>query len=283
MHTINYVQRLLVAAALLAAMLFSLPLCAQVGLGLAPMRLEVRMAPGNQHSGTVNLTNNSAGKMRIRAELLDFFIDSEATPQFERENKQEAAYSCRQWLSVNPMETELEAPAQLPVRYTIHVPKDVRDGSYQCAAGFTTLPSAEQMTGTGMRMAVRVVAAFYVVVGNPPIEGGLKEFKLESVQDKDNTKVWRAVVVLANSGGMYFRPTGKLDVIDAEGKVVESDDFQSIPVLPNREQRFLFPLKVALEAGQYTLRARVDIGNGEIQEGKAVVTADLPKTDLHKK
>ena len=82
------------------------------------------------------------------------------------------------------------------------------------------MPAAEQMTGTGMRMAVRVVAAFYVVIGNPPIEGGLKEFKLESVLNKDNSKVWRAVVVLANRGGMYFRPTGKLDVIDAEGKVV---------------------------------------------------------------
>jgi hypothetical protein len=243
------------------------------------MRLELRMAPGNQHSGSVNLTNNSAGKMRIRAELLDFFIDSEATPQFERENKQEAAYSCRQWLSVNPMEAELEAPSQLPVRYTIHVPQDAHPGSYHCAAGFTTLPSAEeQMTGTGMRMAVRVVAAFYVVVGNPQIDGGLKEFKLENVPDKDNPKgVWRAVVVMANRGGMYFRPTGKLEVIDASGKVIESDDFQSIPVLPNREQRFLFPLTVPLETGTYTLRARVDIGNGEIQEGKAVVSADLSK------
>ncbi len=242
------------------------------------MRLEIRMAPGNQHSGSVNLTNNSAGKMRIRAELLDFYIDGEDTPQFERENKQEAAYSCRQWLSVNPMETELESPAQLPIRYTIHVPPGAHEGSYHCAAGFTTLPAAEEITGTGMRMAVRVVAAFYVVVGNPQIDGGLKEFKLENVADKDNPKgSWRAVVVMANRGGMYFRPTGKLDVLDAAGKVIESDDFQSIPVLPNREQRFLFPLSVPLEAGTYTLRARVDIGNGEIQEGKAVVSADLSK------
>jgi hypothetical protein len=32
---------------------------------------------------------------------------------------------------------------------------------------------------------------------------------------------------MANRGGMYFRPTGKLEVIDAEGRVNESDDFQS--------------------------------------------------------
>jgi hypothetical protein len=242
------------------------------------MRLEIRMAPGNQHSGSLNLTNSSGGKMRIRAELLDFSIDAEDTPQFEREVKQEAAYSCRQWLSVNPMEAEMDAPAQLAVRYTVHVPPETHEGSYQCAAGFTTLPAAEQANGTGMRMAVRVVAAFYVVVGNPKIDGGLKEFKLESVPSKDNPKgTWRAVVVLENRGAMYFRPTGKLDVLDAGGKVIESEDFQSLPVLPNREQRFLFPLTVPLEAGTYTLRARVDIGNGEIQEGKAVVSADLSK------
>ena len=280
MHTISHIQRRkpLAAAVLFAVALFSLPLCAQVGLGLAPMRLEIRMAPGDQHSGSVNLTNNSGGKMRIRAELLDFFIDSEDTPQFERENKAEAPYSCRQWLSVNPMEAEMEAPAQMPVRYTIHVPADAHEGSYHCAAGFTTLPSAEALAGTGMRMAVRVVSAFYVVVGNPAIDGGLKEFMLENVPDKDNPKgIWRAVVVMANRGRMYFRPTGKLELMDAEGKVIESADFQSLPVLPNREQRFLFPLKVPLGMGTYTLRARVDIGNGEIQEGKAVVSADLSK------
>ena len=86
-------------------------------------------------------------------------------------------------------------------RYTLRAPADVAEGSYNCAAGFTTLPAAGEATaGIGMRMAVRIVAAIYVVVGSPPIQGGLKEFKLEAVPPaQDSTEGgWQAVVVLEN-------------------------------------------------------------------------------------
>ena len=49
---------------------------------------------------------------------------------------------------------------------------------------------------------------------------------------------------------MYYRPTGKLDVLDADGKILESQDFQSLPVLRERKQRFLFPIKTHLDPGR---------------------------------
>jgi hypothetical protein len=73
---------------------------------------------------------------------------------------------------------------------------------------------------------------------------------------------------------MYYRPTGKLDVLDGEGKTIESADFQSLPVLRERSQRFVFPIQTHLDPGQYKLRARVDIGTSELQEGTAEVTID---------
>jgi hypothetical protein len=124
-------------------------------------------------------------------------------------------------------------------------------------------------------MAVRIVASFYVVVGKPEVSGKLEEIKLEPMAaTKDHEAGFQAVVVLNNPGRMYYRPTGKLDVLDAEGKTVESADFQSLPVLRERSQRFLFPIKMHLDPGQYKLRARVDIGTGELQEGTADVTID---------
>ena len=78
---------------------------------------------------------------------------------------------------------------------------------------------------------------------------------------------------------MFFRPTGKLEVLDAEGKAVETADFPSLPVLRQRDQRFLFPLKTHLEVGHYKLRTRVDIGTGEIQEGSLDVAVEpTPET-----
>jgi hypothetical protein len=240
------------------------------------MRVELRMAAGQQYSGSLKLSSESGEKARVRAEVLDFNIDAKATPQFERDLPQEAAYSCKKWLSLNPMEIEIDKHTALLVRYTLRLPANLAEGSYNCAAGFTTLPPAEQATGMGMRMAVRVVAAFYVVVGSPPILGKLKEIKLEPFPSGKESEPdgWQAVVVFENSGLMFYRPTGKLEVLDTEGKAVETADLPSLPVLRQRDQRFLFPLKTHLELGHYKLRAQVDIGTGEIQQGSLDVAVE---------
>src|ERR1017187_8813238 len=270
----------------------TLPAQAQMGLGLVPMRNELTIAPGQQVSGALKLSSESGAKVRIRAEVDDFFIDETDTPQFERNIPHEAAYSCKSWLSLNPMEIELETGGSLLVRYTIRVPADAAEGSYNCAAGFTTLRPANETAdqGMGMHMAVRIVGAFYVQVGNPSVVGSLKEIKLEAlppaaaptegapakdVKDaKESKGGWQAVVVLENQGKMYFRPAGKLEVLDAQGKTVETDDFPSMPILRERSQRVIFPLKTTLEPGHYTLKVNVDIGMSEIQQGTAEVAVE---------
>jgi hypothetical protein len=248
---------------------------AQVGLGLAPMREELTLAAGAMHSGVLTLSNSSSAKVRVVAEMLDFFLDATATPQFGREYKQEAEFSCRQWLAANPMEMELNGGAQLPVRYTLRAPLTVTARSYHCAIGFTTLPTAEEVKAIGLRTAVQIVVAIYVVVGQPALAGTIKDLRLEYVADP-KTPAWRAVVTLNNAGLMHFRPIGDLEVLNAEGAVVETVHFIPMPVLPMRDQNFLLPLKLAGGPGQYTLRARVDLGGNEIQEATALVVAAKP-------
>ncbi len=267
LHSLRAVGILAAAGALAAGSAH-----AQVGLGLTPMREELRLAPGGQHSATLSLANDSPEKVRVLAEPLDFFIDATTTPQFRRQWAAESEFSCRSWLVVNPMEMELAGESRMLVRYTIRVPQSASERSYHCAVGFTTQPVAEQVKITGLRTAVQIVASFYVVVGNPQLEGRLKDLRLEPVPDSKEL-AWRAVVVLANPGLMHFRPVGELAVLDAAGAVVESAKFIRMPVLPKRDQPFLFPLKLERGPGKYVLRARVDLGGNEIQEATAVVLA----------
>jgi len=263
----------------LAALGGATPARAQLGLGLVPMRVELQLKPGQEYSGSLKLSSGSMEATRVRSETDDFFIDDQTTPQFERDLPHEAQYSCKTWLTVNPVEIEIDKEGFVMIRYTLRLPADVAEGSYNCAAGFTTLPSAEQATqGIGMRMAVRVVAAIYVQVGSPAVQGGLKEITLEPLppQKDSNAPKWQAVLVLENKGTIYYRPTGKLDVLDAEGKVVESVEIPSLAVLRQRDQRFVFPLKTQPDSGHYKLRARVDIGTHEILQGTVDVEADTP-------
>jgi hypothetical protein len=250
-------------------LLSGLPLAADVGLGLSPMRVELALAPGASYSGTLRLVNER-DPVRVRASVLDFYLDSEQTPQFEADLPEEAPYSCRSWLVVNPMEGELNLKGELPVRFTIRVPANAQPRSYYCAAGFTSLPPASEIKGFGLQSAIRIVAAFYVVIGNPPVEGALDGIALER---SPGGKELRAVVVMANSGKMYYRPAGTLVVLDPAGDVIEEHDIKSFPVLPERKQRFLVPLEHVSDGQEVTLRVRLDLGDGEVQEGIAKVQA----------
>ena len=275
MHTQSYLHgKLAVTTAILLTLCAAPHLAGQVGLGLVPMRLEMKLSGGQQQSGVLNLTNDSVGRVRIRAEVLDFYVDDNATPQFVRSSP-EAPYSCQNWLTLNPMEMEVDSSAQALVRYTIKTPAGSPQRSYHCAAAFTTLATAGDLAQTGIKTAVRIVSAFYVVLGNPAVEAGFKELRLENTSDPKEP--WRAVVVLKNLSDMHFRPSGELSLLDEGGNVVESNPFAPLPVLPKREQPFLFPLKSALAPGNYTLRARVDMGSADLQEGTAMVTVPQPK------
>jgi len=277
MHSFfNLYSRRSIIAFLLAATAFSGSAWAQMGLGLAPMRVDLNLNPGAAQSSVLTLANSGAEPVRAAGEMLDFYLDGTATPQFGREFKQEAEFSCRTWLTANPMDVELNGGAQMPVRYTVRVPQSASPRSYHCAIGFTTQPTAGEAKAIGLRTAVQIVAAIYVVVGNPAVEGTVKDLKLEYVNDAKGLP-WRAVVTITNAGFMHFRPEGDLDVLDESGAVVETAHFVPLPVLPRRDQDFPLPLKLAGGEGKYTLRARVDIGGNEIQEATANVVAAKPK------
>ena len=255
------------------------PVAAQVDLGLSPMRVEFPAVPGKPFSGSLTLSNGGPTKSRVRVELLDLYVDETTTPQFVANVPAEADYSCRNWLSANPMELEIEPRSQVLVRYTVRVPATASERSYHCALGFRTLPSANDQPGTQMRTAVRMIAVFYAIVGKPVISGVIKDLKLEPVASPP-APLWRAVVIMENSGLMLYRPVGDLEIVDSSGKVIESTKLASFPVLPKRQQRFVLPLTGSLSPGPYTLKARIEVG-GEIQEGSVAVVAEaLPKPSV---
>jgi hypothetical protein len=274
MHTQSHLLRIrAVDAVLAAAIALSFPAAAQVDVGLSPMKIELPAVAGKSYSGSLSLKNSGTTKARFRVEMVDFYVDENTTPQFIAHVPAEQDYSCRSWLSANPMELDVEPNSQVPVRYTVRAPANASERSYHCALGFRTVPQAEEVAGTAMRTAVRLITVFYATVGKPSINGVIKELKLEQVAGTP-APLWRAVVVMENSGLMLYRPIGELDVVDATGTVVETQKVPSFPVLPKRLQRFVLPLKTGLRPGPYTLRARIEVG-GEIQQGSvAVTTAD---------
>jgi hypothetical protein len=251
-------------------------LFAQVDLGLSPMRVDFAAIAGKSYSSILTLTNSGNEKGRVRVELLDLYIDETMTPQFVSKAPAEALYSCRSWLTVNPMELEMEPKSQVSARFTVRTPLTAREQGFHCAIGFRTLPALSDASGSTMLTAVRMIAAIYPTVGTPAISGEIKDLSLEPVPNDPENR-WRAVVVMENSGSMLYRPVGDIEVIDSSGHVVESGKLAAFPALPSRKQRYLLPLTMSLAPGQYTVRARIDVGK-ERQEASRSMTIPYSAT-----
>src|SRR4029079_10042756 len=84
------------------------PASAQVDIGLTPMLVEFPAVGGMPYCGALPLKNAGSVKTRVRAELLDLYVDQNTTPQFVAKAPAEADFSCRSWLRINPMEFELD-------------------------------------------------------------------------------------------------------------------------------------------------------------------------------
>jgi hypothetical protein len=235
------------------------PAVAQVGLGLAPLRIEARARPGETYSDTLTISNESDRATRVRASMLDFWIDDNQEPQFRSFAESQSATSCRSWVRSNPSEFELGPKQQRLVRFTIAYPVDMQDGSFNCALAFTGL-SPVGGTGNGVVTNVRLVTAMYILKGDSVPNGIVR--KVEVHVNGSNRE---AAISMENVGKVYFRPTGKVDLLTADGRVIESVPLRPIPVLPGRLQRLLVPLSSRYQPGQ-KIRARFEIGNGEIQE-----------------
>jgi hypothetical protein len=273
-HYLRHYRKLTLAAVALAIAAFPPAVRAQYGLALSPMRTELSVAPGVQRNGSLSIANDDATPGRFRTEILDLSIDKEAVPQFEKDIPSEKEFSCKDWLTVNPMEAEIPGKSQMMVRYTVKVPPDSPTRTYHCALGFTTLADPKkQQQAVGIVSLLRLAATFYVTVGNPPPAGEVKAISIEKYNAPD-TAGYRAVISVENSGLTNLRGAGKVDVLNEGGEVVQASEFPTVVILPSRTQRLPLVLNKKLTDGAYTLRTSVNLGNGEIQE--AVFKFRLP-------
>lgn len=234
---------------------------AELGIAMSPMRIEIKVTPGDQFTDALRITNDADDTIRARGELLDFAIDSAMTPQFEESIESEASYSCRDWLQLNPREFELKAAETIRARYTIRVPAGTPEGEYHCGAGYTSLPTINKNpTQMGVQIAVRAVAAFYVYVGEPKSAPKLNGIAIKAAPEGQLI----AEAMIENQGQRTFRVAGFMEIKDATGKLVERLDYPTIPVLPRRVQPFPLELKTPLAPGKYSLRSQTDVGLPEV-------------------
>lgn len=231
---------------------------AQIYFGITPIRFELKARPGGQVTEVIYVRNNSSKPVRIKVYAENWFLGEDGSRNFI--GNRPAPYSVRDWVRVNPFDFRLQPEEIKSVRFTVSVPAEVLPGGYHVAVSFEQVPEAPgggrlgQVAFTG-----KIVAAVYVTVGKPEIQGQLEDLVFESSQGQQFIKL-----KITNSGRYHFRLKGEVIIKNAEGKRVVRLDIPDEPVLPETLRWLELRLPENLPPGEYLAEAFLDIGREEL-------------------
>jgi P pilus assembly chaperone PapD len=252
-----------VLATLAGAVLLAAPAFAQVSVEVSPLRVELESGPGGAHTQAVTLSNQGKDPVRIRAQVMDWFLSHDGTPQFQAPiPAAEQKYGAATWVRVAPPE-QVVAPGEVgTVRFTTTIPKDAVDGGYRTAIMFEVGPASGDLLAARrqVRFRSRVATLLYVTVGKPQPAVDLTNLVTRTPAGQPA----QIVATLRNTGHVHVRTTGVLTLYGADGKMVRELDVPNVPVLPESEREVAISTtkegQDPLPPGEYRVEVKLDVG-----------------------
>ena len=248
------IPSLCVFVPLCLGVLFTTPVFADVDLAYQPMRVDLRLTPGQIQTGAIQLKNQAPQAIHVRARMLDFYVSGDNTPQFAAQN--DDAYSCKNWTMLNPTELDIAAGAVVPFRYTMQVPAAPAAASrtFRCAIAFESMPTLEDRLQKRASNQVRLVTVLYATIGEPVAVPEIGNPEVEKTEQG-----WRVQMPFANSGETHYRLNGQILIKDAANRTIETIDMDSSPIHPHTNVRIGYPIQ-ALPPGEYTMSLQLKFG-----------------------
>ena len=240
---------------------------AQTGVGVSPPRVLLPLAPGASATQTVVVDHpGRQGTLRVSVVLSDVLLKPDGAPLYLDPGSHPR--SLVRWLSLTPLEFLLQPQASQEVRYTVQVPPDAEAGTYWGIIFFESGPAQERQEGggIGIRVRTRVGHVVYVDVGRVVRSGRIQGVRYQPPSGREGA-VLR--VVFQNTGNGVLRLKGRVEVRDAQGKVVAQALVPETASLPGATHEVPAPLEKPLSPGRYVVLAVLDYGEASLIAGEA--------------
>lgn len=212
---------------LLAALLLPVGTAwADLSIDVSPVRFELQAEPGSEYTNAVQVQNNGAEPVRLRASVEDWHLDQEGTPIFEPAGSTLASAS--PWISFAPNDFLVEPGQTQVVRFTLLVPGKAVAHGYRTALLLESVPlNRAKSTGRFMNVRGRVACMLYVTVGQPALSAEITS--LSTVMRGDRC---RLCMRIHNTGEAHFRLAGDVAFLVGEQPLGAPGALPDVPVLP---------------------------------------------------
>jgi P pilus assembly chaperone PapD len=220
---------LAVAAGVLAS---ANPARADMSLDVSPVRVQIRVQPGQEYTNAIRVLNSGEEDVRLRAYVEDWYLDEAGTPIFRPAGTLDRTASL--WVDAAPSDFLLKPGQTKFVRYTIKVPAEIREAGYHGSLLLETLP-LDRSERKAMQMFVqgRIASMMYVTVGNPRRSAEIRSL---TAAQRGGKPLLRMLV--ENTGDDFVRLAGDMKVLRGGEEIGGRVSLPDVPVLP-RSRRYV--------------------------------------------
>jgi hypothetical protein len=264
------------AGAMLALLLVFLPtssvFAAGNGLRVSPVRTDLVLNPGQNHTVNINVTNVTSQPATLQAVINDFVgnPDESGNPALLLNPDQYASNRSLKRLIAPVKDFSMKPGESKTVPVVISIPKNAAGGGYFGAVRFGPAGSNAAQDQT-VSLAGSVGSLILVKVpGDIREQLSIASF---DVRRKDSpsslymdTKDLSATVRFKNDGNVQEAPFGKILLKNRSGKVLSTYEINNTNppgnVLPDSIRKFTVPIKGVGSFGQYKLEGNFGYGSG---------------------
>ncbi len=254
------------AALILGGISFAIPASA---LLISHIEFDLALPRGAIDTLTFTVLNNEAETLEIQLSLADWDRDISGENRFYPPGT--LPRSAAAWLSVSPLRFDLAPNEQKEIRFSMKVPSDI-SGTYWTAIMVEAAPKRSQPPPPGTTVIVR--RRFAVKVLETPPGTGTKSGRITLI-DVRGLNPPNFFVEFENRGTIHTPSvTGRVELRDEKGTLIERLDIESFPTLPGA--RRLLKLTSArkkgelLPPGKYLVLVILDYGGETLAGGQFV-------------
>jgi hypothetical protein len=166
--------------------------------------------------------------------------------------------SCGSWITLNPVETAVDAGGTLAIRVTAAIPRTVGPGGYWCVLTVDEAPDPLDASTQGVAVRFQASVSVGIFIDLAPVERAAEIEDVSIAHGKARLKVCnRGNAPVGAEGRMEFLTPG--GSVPAATAVIPRATLLTDPA-PCRIFTATLPSASALPPGRYLVRALIDIG-----------------------
>jgi LPXTG-motif cell wall-anchored protein len=223
------------------------------------------LAAGRSQSGAVIVSNAGTAKGTVKLFTADATTGHTTGTVYLTDKKPTRAGS---WITLSATSLTLAPGQHKRVPFTLHVPAGQKPGQW---VGGIVAETSHQVAGSKSKQKASVqirIRDLTIVAVQANVPGApIVSFDIGRVSTGGQRGFQQVIVHLKSTGNQLAKPTGKVSVYDASGKLLETLPFTMDTFLPQTSIDYPVLLKKALAAGDYRATVTLDV-NGQTFSAK---------------